>query len=75
MVSFIYNTLLTRKLNFFFFMYIKTIEHLYYSRKKLFLIIYCCFLIFVDVMDDMDDYIVVRFQSQFPESINFALEK
>ena len=63
---------LGKKSKFLFctFFYTKTIEHLYYSRKKLFLIIYCC-LIFVDVMDDIDDYniIIVRFQSQFPESI------
>ena len=50
-----------------YFFYIKTIEHLYYCHKKLFLTIYCC-LIFVDVMDD---YIIVRFQSQFPKSIVF----
>ena len=60
--------LLTRKILIHTFFYIKTIEHLYYCHKKLFLTIYCCYLIFVDVMDD---YIIVRFQSQFPKSIVF----
>ena len=70
-VAYIY-ILLTRNFLFYTsFFYIKKIEHLYYSCKKQFLIIYCC-LIFVD---DMNVYIIVRLQSQFPESIVFCLGK
>ena len=45
--------IINSKIFILYFFYIKKIEHLYYSRKKQFLIIYCC-LIFVDVMDDMN---------------------